>query len=57
VRVIAGDLRDREGRLVGLSGPRLWPDGGYAPGGFVELQTSGGPERHCLPLALLERLG
>jgi hypothetical protein len=57
VRVIGGDLRDREGRLVGLSGPRLWPDGGYAPGGFVELQASGGPERHCLPLALLERLG
>jgi hypothetical protein len=58
VRVVAGELRDREGFLVGLSGPRLWPGGGYAAGGFVELDGLGGErERHCLPLVLLERLG
>ena len=58
VRVVSGDHRDHEGRLVGLSGPRRWPGGGYAPGGFVELP---GPDgrlvRHCVPLTLLERLG
>ncbi len=58
VRVVAGDHRDHEGLLVGLSGPRRWPDGGYAPGGFVELPGPDGRlERHCVPLTLLERLG
>jgi hypothetical protein len=58
VRVISGDHRDHEGRLVGLSGPRLWPGGGYAPGGFVELVgPDGRMVRHCVPLTLLERLG
>jgi hypothetical protein len=58
VRVVAGEHRDHEGRLVGLSGPRRWPDGGYAPGGFVELPGPDGRlERHCVPLTLLERLG
>lgn len=58
VRVVAGEHRDHEGRLVGLSGPRRWPGGGYAPGGFVELVgASGQLERHCVPLTLLERLG
>lgn len=58
VRVVAGDHHDHEGRLVGLSGPRRWPGGGYAPGGFVELRgPSGQLERHCVPLTLLERLG
>lgn len=58
VRVVAGDHRDHEGRLVGLSGPRRWSGGGYAPGGFVELLGAGGRlERHCVPLTLLERLG
>ena len=58
VRVVAGDHRDHEGHLVGLSGPRRWPGGGYAPGGFVELiGPSGQLERHCVPLTLLERLG
>ncbi|MGD8485512.1 MAG: hypothetical protein PVG27_00055 [Chloroflexota bacterium] len=58
VRVIGGEQRDREGRLVGLAGPRYWPGGGYAAGGFVELpEPDGRTERHCLPLTLLERLG
>lgn len=58
VRVVAGDHRDHEGRLVGLSGPRRWPGGNYAPGGFVELPGPDGHiERHCVPLTLLERLG
>ncbi|MEX1296954.1 MAG: hypothetical protein AB1Z67_12380 [Candidatus Limnocylindrales bacterium] len=58
VRVVAGEHRDHEGLLVGLSGPRRWPGGAYAPGGFVELPgPEGGIERHCVPLTLLERLG
>lgn len=58
VRVISGEHRDHEGRLVGLSGPRRWPGGSYAPGGFVELLAEDGSiERHCVPLATLERLG
>lgn len=58
VRVTSGAHRDHVGRLVGLSGPRRWPGGGYAPGGFVELRgPSGQLERHCVPLTLLERLG
>jgi hypothetical protein len=58
VRVISGLHRDHEGRLVGLSGPRRWPGGGYAPGGFVQLPGPDGElERHCVPLTLLERLG
>ena len=58
VRVVAGQHRDHEGRLVGLSGPRRWPGVGYTPGGFVELPgPSGQLERHCVPLTFLERLG
>ncbi len=58
VRVISGAHRDHEGRLVGLSGPRRWDGGTYAPGGFVELASAdGGAERHCVPLTALERLG
>lgn len=58
VRVVRGAHRDHEGRLVGLSGPRRWPGGSYAPGGFVELRGPGGDvERHCVPLTILERLG
>jgi hypothetical protein len=58
VRVISGEARDREGRLVGLSGPRLWPGGIYAPGGFVEMVAPDGQvERSCVPLSMLERLG
>ncbi len=58
VRVVSGDHRDHEGRLVGLSGPRRWDGGDYAPGGFVELRGAGGQlERHCVPLTILERLG
>lgn len=58
VRIVAGPHREHEGRLVGFSGPRRWPGGGYAPGGFVELTGPNGDlERHCLPLTLLERLG
>lgn len=58
VRVVAGDHHDHEGRLVGLAGPRRWPGGGYAPGGFVELLGADGRlERHCVPLTHLERLG
>ena len=58
VRVISGEHRDQEGHLVGLSGLRRWPGGSYAPGGFVELPGPDGTlERHCVPLALLERLG
>jgi hypothetical protein len=58
VRVISGEHRDHEGLLVGLSGPRRWPGGSYAPGGFVELAGEDGrAERHCVPLSTLERLG
>lgn len=58
VRVISGERRDQEGRLVGLSGPRRWPGGVYAPGGFVEIATADGRvERTCVPLTTLERLG
>jgi len=58
VRVISGEHRDHEGVLVGLSGPRRWSGGSYAPGGFVELAGEDGRgERHCVPLAMLERLG
>ena len=58
VRVINGEHRDHAGRLVGLSGPRRWPGGSYAPGGFVELPgEDGSGERHCVPLTSLERLG
>ena len=58
VRVTGGEQRDREGRLVGLSGLRRWPGGSYAPGGFVEIAGGDGQtQRLCLPLALLERLG
>lgn len=58
VRIVSGEHRDREGRLVGLSGPRRWGGGTYAPGGFVESpDRDGGTERLCVPLATLERLG
>jgi hypothetical protein len=58
VRVVSGEARDREGRLVGLAGPRRWPGGIYAPGGYVELAGPDGRlERTCVPLATLERLG
>jgi len=58
VRVISGEHRDHEGHLVGLSGPRRWPGGSYAPGGFVEQPGADGTlERHCVPLTTLERLG
>ena len=58
VRVVSGEHRDHEGLLVGLSGPRRWPSGDYAPGGFVELPGEDGAiERHCVPLTVLERLG
>jgi hypothetical protein len=58
VRVLSGEARDQEGRLAGLSGPRRWPGGIYAPGGFIEIADGeGGLERTCVPLATLERLG
>jgi hypothetical protein len=58
VRVISGERRDEEGRLVGLSGPRRWSGGVYAPGGFIEIVAADGRiERACLPLSTLERLG
>jgi hypothetical protein len=58
VRVTSGEHRDHEGTLVGLAGPRRWPGGVYAPGGYVELRTPAGSiERHCVPLTVLERLG
>lgn len=58
VRITCGEGRDREGRLVGLAGQRRWPGGIYAPGGFVELPARDGPpERICVPLSTLERLG
>lgn len=58
VRIICGEGRDREGRLVGLAGPRRWSGGIYAPGGFVELPARDGPpERICVPLSTLERIG
>jgi hypothetical protein len=57
VRIVSGEWREREGRLVGLTGPRRWADGGYQPGGFVELTGDGGrTERIGLPLSILERL-
>lgn len=57
VRVVAGEQRDREGRLVGLAGQRRWSGGSYEPGGFVEIQVPNGQiERTCLPLSALERL-
>ena len=43
VRVISGEHRDHEGRLVGLSGPRRWPGGSYAPG---RLRGAAGQRRH-----------
>lgn len=58
VRVVSGEHRDHEGRLVGLTGSRQWQGGLYAPGGFVEVRgEDGDPERHCVPLTTLERLG
>jgi hypothetical protein len=58
VRITCGDARDREGRLVGLAGPRRWSGGIYAPGGFVEMPAGDDePERICVPLSTLERLG
>ena len=58
VRLVSGERRDQEGRLVGLSGPRRWPGGAYAPGGWVELVgPDGATARHCVPLTTLERLG
>jgi hypothetical protein len=58
VRITCGEGRDREGRLVGLAGPRRWPGGIYAPGGFIEVADGDGPpERICVPLSTLERLG
>jgi len=57
VRVVSGDHRNHEGTLVGLSGPRRWPSGAYAPGGYVEMAgADGAVERYCVPLTLLERL-
>ena len=57
VRVADGERREQEGRLVGLSGPRRWGDGRYAPGGFVEFDGGDGHrQRTCLPLSALERL-
>jgi hypothetical protein len=58
VRIVSGEHRDQEGSLVGLSGPRRWPGGMYAPGGFVELPGADGHTRRiCVPLTTLERLG
>ena len=58
VRVVNGEHRDLEGRLVGLAGPRRWPGGIYVPGGFVEVVVADGSvERRCVPLSTLERLG
>lgn len=58
VRSIGIDHRDDEGRLVGLSGPRRWAGGTYAPGGFIEfIAADGSLERRCVPLTTLERLG
>jgi hypothetical protein len=58
VRVVSGERRGQQGSLVGLSGPRRWSGGAYAPGGFVEIMNPAGEtERHCLPLTSLERLG
>lgn len=58
VRVVSGEHRDREGRLVGLAGPRRWPGGAYVPGAFVEVDgASGTRERICVPLGSLERVG
>ena len=56
VRIASGEWREREGRLVGLTGPRRWARGGYQPGGFVEVAgDGGGTERVSVPLATLER--
>lgn len=58
VRVLSGEHRDHEGVLVGLAGPRRWPGGAYAPGGFVEFRgPDGDAVRRCVPLTTLERLG
>lgn len=58
VRVISGEHRNHEGTLVGLSGPRRWSSGAYAPGGYIEVRGADGDiERHCVPLAALERIG
>jgi hypothetical protein len=58
VRATSGEQDLGEGRIVGLAGPRRWPGGTYAPGGFVETPDGqGGSRRHCLPLTVLERLG
>ena len=57
VRVRSGEGRDMEGRLVGLAGPRRWPGGVYAPGGFIEVTAAdGSTQRRCVPLSTLERL-
>jgi hypothetical protein len=57
VRIVSGEHHEREGRLVGLTGPRRWSEGGYQPGGYVEIAGAGArTERVSLPLALLERL-
>jgi hypothetical protein len=58
VRVVSGERRDVEGRVVGLAGPRRWPGGAYGPGAFVEVSgADGGRERICVPLGCLERIG
>jgi hypothetical protein len=58
VRLLGGEFGVDEGRLVGLAGPRRWPGGAYAPGGFVEVTgPDGGVQRHAVPLGSLERLG
>ncbi|MFV2062655.1 MAG: hypothetical protein ACC726_03965 [Chloroflexota bacterium] len=57
VRIVAGERRDFEGRLVGLSGLRRWPGGSHGAGGFVEIEGQDGRiERTCLPLSMLELL-
>ena len=43
--------------LLGLAGPRRWPGGVYAPGGFIEVTAAdGSTQRRCVPLSALERL-
>ena len=57
VRIAGGHHVGEEGLLVGLTGARRWPDGTYAPGGFVELTDAAGrTERVTVPLGALERL-
>lgn len=57
VRIVGGEHGGEEGLLVGLTGIRRWPDGAYAPGGFVELvDAAGRTERVTVPLGALERL-